>query len=73
MPTTEYSYLLERISHLDSQSQINLLADLAVLVRDGGSPEKRHGIMKFVGIAKGTWKNVDVQEYLNRERDLWDS
>jgi len=73
MPTAEYGYLLERISLLDAQSQINLLADLAVLVRDGGHQGKRRDIMEFMGIAKGTWKDIDVQEYIDRERNSWDS
>ena len=73
MPVTEYADLLERASHLDARAQIGLLADLAVLVRDGGRQQgKRRGIMEFEGIAEGTWSGVDVREYLDRERNSWD-
>ena len=71
MSTTGYGDLLERASHLDAQSKISLLADLAALVRDGGQQKKRHDIMEFEGIAEGVWKDVDVQAYLDRERDSW--
>ena len=71
MSMTGYGDLLERASHLDSQSQISLLADLAVLVRDGDKQKKRHDIMEFEGIAEGVWEGVDVQAYLDRERDSW--
>ena len=72
MSTTEYGDLLERASHLDAKSQMSLLADLAALVRDGGKQKKRHDIMEFEGIAEGLWEGVDVQAYLDGERNSWD-
>ena len=72
MSPTEYGLLLERASNLDAQAQMCLLADLAAMVRDGGRPKERHGIMEFMGIAKGSWKNADVQGYLEEERASWE-
>ena len=72
MSATEYPNLLERASRLDARAQVDLLADLAILVRDGARPRKRRDIMEFEGIAEGTWKNTDVKEYLDRERGSWD-
>ena len=40
MSMTGYGDLLERASHLDAQSKISLLADLAALVRDGDQQKK---------------------------------
>ncbi len=72
MPVTEYEEILERASHLDAQSQINLIADLAALVRDGGSRRKQRDITEFQGIAKGLWADVGVDEYIRQERNSWE-
>ena len=71
MPVTEYDEVLERASHLDAQSQISLLADLAALVRDGDQHRKRHDITEFQGIAKKLWDDVGVEEYIKQERGSW--
>ncbi len=72
MPVTEYDDVLERASHLDAQSQISLLADLAALVRDGGQRRKCHDITEFQGIAKRLWDDVGVDEYIKQERNSWE-
>ncbi len=72
MPVTEYDDVLERASHLDTQLQISLLADLAALVRDGGERRKRHDITEFQGIAKRLWDDVGVDAYIKQERDSWE-
>lgn len=72
MTVTEYDEILERASHLDEQSQIKLLADLAAMVRDGRQRQKRHSIMEFKGIAKGLWDDIGVEEYIKQERDSWE-
>lgn len=64
MTVSEYSDILERVSHLDTKAQIRLLADLALLVRDGKSPRELHDITEFQGIAKGVWDDVGVEEYI---------
>ncbi len=71
-PVTEYEEILDRASHLDSQSQISLLTDLAALVRDGGNRRKQHDITEFQGITKGLWADVGVEEYIKQERDSWE-
>ncbi len=71
MSVTEYDEVLERASHLDTQLQISLLADLAALVRDGGQYPKRHDITEFQGIAKNLWDDIGVDEYIKQERDSW--
>ena len=66
-----YNDLLEQVSQLASQGKINLLADLAAMVRASWRPRKRHNIMEFEGMGTGLWKDIDVDAYLNQERDSW--
>ncbi len=72
MSVSEYNEILERVTHLDTQARIRLLADLAILLRDGDSTRKLHDITEFQGIAKGVWDDVDVQDYIKQERDSWE-
>lgn len=72
MTVREYNELLDRVSRLAPQEQVNLLADIATLLRDAGVARKRHSIMEFEGLANGLWKDVDVAAYIKRERDSWD-
>ncbi len=72
MSVLEYSDLLERVSRLPRQEKVDLLADLANLVRDENREDKKRSIMELEGLGKEIWAGIDAQEYVNQERDSWD-
>lgn len=72
MTVREYNDLLERVARLPQQEKVELLAELANLVRDDSRKSKKRSIMELEGLGKEIWAGIDAQEYVNQERDSWD-
>lgn len=71
-PKKEYAHILTLAAHLDRQTQMELLVDLAAQLRAVDAPkEKKTSIMDIQGIFKGVWGGQDAQDYVNQERDAW--
>ena len=48
------------------------MEDLLALYRRQVTAKPLHDIMEFQGIAKDLWKDVNVEEYLHKERTSWE-
>jgi len=72
MSTTAYDEVLHRAQHLTPVDQLRLLEDLAAIVRRQVAPQPRRSILELQGLGKEIWRDVDAQEYVDRERDTWD-
>ncbi|GAC1354631.1 MAG: hypothetical protein NVSMB38_33520 [Ktedonobacteraceae bacterium] len=60
------------IQELTPEEQIRLLDDIKATLQNNEETEPLHDVMEFRGIAKDFWKNVDVQKYIDEERNSWD-
>ena len=72
MSTYAYREVLNQVQHLTPDDQRRLLKDLEALVRRQDSEQPLHNIMEFKGFAKELWKGVDVEKYIEEERNSWD-
>jgi hypothetical protein len=92
MSTYAYHNILNKIrQELTPEEQIQLLADLAAVVRDfqlaqksqpgkhttsaateQDSQEPEHTFLELRGLGKELWRSVDVDQYLEEERNSWD-
>lgn len=68
--TLSHSELLTIIQNLDTDEQLKLLEELAIIVRSKVKKKKR-SILELEGLGKEIWESVDAQEYVDRERDSW--
>lgn len=50
---------------------LRLLERLAVLVRRRLQGLARWSLLELQGLGKEVWEGIDVQEYVNRERQVW--
>lgn len=66
--TVSHSELLAIIQNLDTDEQLKLLEEVAVIVRNKVK-SKKHSILELKGLGKEIWDSVDAQEYVDRERD----
>jgi hypothetical protein len=48
-----------------------LLEDLAVILRQRIPSKPKHSILEFEGLGKEMWEGVNVEDYINEERDSW--
>jgi hypothetical protein len=44
---------------------------MAGIIRNNASPHKTRSILELQGKGKDIWKNIDAQEYINKERSSW--
>ncbi len=72
MSTHAYEDVLNRAQRLTPDEQLRLLEDLAAMVRRRGAQQPKHNVMEFRGMAKEYWKGVDVEKFINEERNSWD-
>ncbi len=67
-----YDEVLSRIQLLAPDDQLKLLEDLAVIVRHNVTMRPKHNVMEFSGFAKELWEGLDVEKYIDEERNSWD-
>ncbi len=72
MSTYIYEEILERIQLLTPDEQLRLLADIATMLREQVTAEPQHSIMELKGLGKEVWQGIDVEKYIDEERNSWD-
>ncbi|GHO53367.1 hypothetical protein [Ktedonobacter robiniae] len=73
MSTYAYHQILQQVQQLSPDEQLQLLADLANMVRHHQVTAKpQHSILELEGLGKEIWQGVDVEDYIRQERDSWD-
>jgi hypothetical protein len=88
MAAHSYDEALAIIQQLTLEEQLKLMEELLSVFRqkivatplqvseEVAQPETAepslHSIMEFEGFGKKVWEGIDVEEYLNEERNSWD-
>ncbi|HZS75059.1 MAG TPA: hypothetical protein VFA41_00470 [Ktedonobacteraceae bacterium] len=72
MSSLTYDDLLTAIRQLSLEEQARLLQELAQLVYARIKAEPAHSIREFRGLGKEIWQGIDVEQYINQERNSWD-
>ncbi len=72
MSTHAYEEVLSRAQSLTPDEQLRLLEDLAAIVRQRVTARPKHRVTEFRGIAKKFWEGVDVENFIDEERNSWD-
>ncbi|MFL5628483.1 MAG: hypothetical protein ACJ788_23120 [Ktedonobacteraceae bacterium] len=86
-----YEEIRIQVHHLTLDEQLQLIEDLAKLIRSQvishdrhsiielealvprqSTEQPLHNIMEFKGFAKEIWKGVDVEKYIDEERNSWE-
>jgi hypothetical protein len=64
--------VINQVEHLSPDEQIQLLEDLGAIIRRRVGQQPKHNVMEFRGMASEYWKDVDVEKFINEERNSWD-
>jgi hypothetical protein len=72
MSTHTYQEALNYARSLAPDEQLRLLEELAALVRQQYTARPKHSVMEFRGMAKKFWDGVDVDKFIDEERNSWD-
>ncbi|NES00444.1 MAG: hypothetical protein F6J86_42785 [Symploca sp. SIO1B1] len=71
-----YNEVLSQVQSLSSDEQLQLLEELAVLVRQKVTSENQHRLQEMAGLSKDKWrgflpKRVDALEFQKSLRQEW--
>jgi hypothetical protein len=68
---TTYQELRHQIENLTPNEQIQLLEELAAMVKKHPRQAPSHSIMELEGLGKEIWQGIKAQEYVEKERASW--
>ncbi len=71
MQVISYTKLLDQVEKLNQSEQLLLLEQIAVLIRRKTTVKTRRSILELQGMGKEIWKNIDAQDYIDKERESW--
>ena len=72
MSTDEYLKILNQVRRLTPEEQLKLIEDIITVVRHRVTASKLHSVMEFKGMGKELWEGVDVEKYIDDERNSWE-
>ena len=65
--------VLNQVQHLTFDDQLRLVEDLVANIRlQNTALPKNLNVMEFRGMAKQLWEGVDVEKYIDEERNSWE-
>ncbi len=72
MPTPAYEDVLNQAQRLTPADQLRLLQELAAIFRRRVMARPKHRITEFKGLRKELWQRINVEKYIEEERNSWD-
>ncbi|MCO5185035.1 MAG: hypothetical protein M9965_13975 [Anaerolineae bacterium] len=73
MTSIQYTDVLQRSQKLSVTEQLMLMEALAQHIKQKVDSTKRHSIMELEGLGAELWTDIDVEAYIDQERDSWQS
>ena len=71
MPGSLYDHAKQSVEALPPGNQLRLIAEIAASLRSHPDLRPRRSLLELRGMGKSIWREIDVDEYLNRERSSW--
>jgi hypothetical protein len=66
--SARFAHVLESVREFSPQEQLDLLEEIAALLRTTLSAQSKHSILELEGLGAEIWRGVGAQEYVNEER-----
>ena len=72
MSDDTYKEVLSKVILLSSDDQLRLLEVLASIICQKFTSYPKHSLTEFKGLGKEVWEGVDVEKYIDEERNSWE-
>jgi hypothetical protein len=72
MSTDDYEEVLRQVQLLSFDDQLRLLQELASIIRRRLASHPKHSVLEFKGMGKELWESIDVEKYIDAERNSWE-
>ncbi len=69
--TATYRRVVKQSQTLTADEQLRLLQDLTKMVQNSVVGTSKPNLMDLQGLDKELWRGVDVDTYINEERESW--
>lgn len=70
MPESRYEEVRRSIEGLQTSEQLKLLAELTARLSPADEGRAR-SVLELQGLGKEIWRDIDVDDYIDRERSSW--
>lgn len=67
-----FNQVLSQVQHLEPDEQRRLLEELSAIVQQQYAARPKHRITEFKGLGKEVWRKIDVEKYIEEERNSWE-
>jgi hypothetical protein len=72
MSTSAYEEVLSRAQSLTPDEQLQLIEELAAIIRRQITARPKHSVTEFRRVGKEVWEGIDVEKYIEEERNSWE-
>ena len=72
MQTMTFSQVLYQALQLTPEEKLQLIEELAANIRQQIATQPRHSIIELEGLGKEVWQGIDVEKYIEEERNSWE-
>ena len=72
MTSDAYRKVLQMAEKLPLEEQLQLIEDLMSVARYKIKAKRAHNITELRGLGKEIWEGVDVEKYIDEERNSWE-
>lgn len=75
MSTYAYRQILHKAQQLTVEEQLRLIEELATMIRQKQQVQEEkplHSILELEGLGKEIWEGINVEQYIEQERNSWD-
>ena len=69
---SDYEEVLDQARKLSLVDQARLMEELAKIVRIHIQEQSEHSVRELRGLGKELWRSIDVERYIEEERNSWD-
>jgi len=67
-----YSDYVRGIKFLNIDEQLTLLEIISARLKKSIGQKKKSSIMELEGLGANMWKDIEAQDYVQKERESWD-
>lgn len=70
--TANINNIIHEIESLDYISKINLMSKIVSMLKQPQEKTTSTNITQLKGLGKEIWKDVNIENYISKEREAWD-
>jgi len=70
--TININNIIQEIEALDYTNKINVMSKIIAMLKHSTKETTSTNITKIKGLGKEVWQDVNIENYITKEREAWD-